>query len=241
MDSNQHTPSANAVASTKRFNIYSNIHKALRAFMCDTLSSIARMDGDDQQEVDETLGQLRDLADVFAGHLEHENEHIHTALEAREHGSSQETSKDHEHHRWAIEQLRSLGNAVKESIGDERVAAINQLRAYLALFVAENLTHMNVEETDNNAVLWATHTDAELMSIEQAIVSSVAPEEMGIVMRWMIPALNHSERTQLLNGMRDHAPQPVFEGVLAIARTRLTARDWHKLARSLALPERLAA
>jgi hypothetical protein len=67
------------------------------------------------------------------------------------------------------------------------------------------------------------------------------PEETAIAMRWMIPALNHSERTELLTGMKLHAPKPVFEGVLSIARSNLSEANWNKLVRSLALPDRLAA
>ena len=57
-----------------------------------------------------------------------------------------------------------------------RATAVAELQRFLAQFVAENLTHMNVEESWNNAVLWETHSDAELIAIEQAIVASLSPE-----------------------------------------------------------------
>lgn len=237
----EHTTLSSSASAPKRFNIYSNIHKALRAFMCNTLTSVASMDGGDQHEVDATLAQVRTLASFCQSHLEHENEYLHTALEARRPGSSSVTVGDHEHHEWAITQLGSLIEAVEKTSGAERDDAINQLRGYLAIFVAENLTHMNVEETENIAVLWATYTDAELRGIEQALIASLPPEETAIGMRWMIPALNHSERTELLRNVQAHAPAPAFEGMLAIARNNLSTQDWNKLVRALALPDRLAA
>ncbi len=241
MERNQHATQSPSATLSKRYNIYSNIHKALRAYMCNMVTAVAGMDGNDQQEVAATLMQLRTLAAFCAGHFKHEDDYVHTAMEARRPGSSSASAGDHEHHKWAIEELRSFIDTVQQTGGAERDAAINKLRSYLALFVAENFVHMNVEETENNAMLWATHTDAELMGIEHAIVASLAPEETAISMRWMLPALNHSERVQLLSNVREHAPAPAFEGMLAIARAHLGEYDWSKLARSLALPNRLAA
>jgi hypothetical protein len=52
---------------------------------------------------------------------------------------------------------------------------------------------------------------------------------MALFMRWMIPSIAPAERAHLLSKIRQTAPAQVFEGVLAIARARLTERDWHKL------------
>lgn len=237
----QITAPSSTPAAPKRVNFYTNIHKAIRAFMGNTLTMVASLDGSDQHEVKAALEQVRSLAGFCTSHFHHENEFVHTAMEARQPGSSINTATDHEHHAWAIEKLLALTDAVEQAFGAERENAINDLRSYIALFIAENFIHMNFEENENIAVLWNHYTDVELMQIEQTLVASIGPEEIALGMRWMIPSINHGERVALLTGMRDHAPQPVFEGVLAIARANLSAYDWHKLVRALALPDRLAA
>jgi len=91
------------------------------------------------------------------------------------------------------------------------------------------------------AVLWAEYSDAELGAIERQIVASVPPAVMGTAARWFMAGLNHRERVGWFQGMRHGAPPTVFEGMLAIARGNLSARDWTKLASALAVPAARAA
>lgn len=224
----------------QRFNIYAIIHKALRLFMTDTLVAVGNMDCNDASHSTKVLSQVRELAAICRSHFLHENAFLHTAMEARRPGSSTQVEAEHGHHAWAINRLEELTKAVERAQGDARQAATNALYRYLALFIAENFVHMNVEETANNEVLWATHTDAELMGIEQAIVASQTPEEAMSVMRWMMPAMNAGERAEMLQGIRQHAPAPVFDGVLDLAKTHLSAPEWNKLVQALEEPAREA-
>ena len=111
----------------------------------------------------------------------------------------------------------------------------------LALFVAENLTHMNVEETDNQAALWSAYTDEELIGIERALIASLKPEELMVGMRWMLVGMTPAERSAKLAGIRMGAPAPAFEAILGLARAHLSQKDWRKLSQALALPEPMAA
>ena len=106
----------------------------------------------------------------------------------------------------------------------------------LALFVADNFQHMHTEETVHNSALWAAYSDAELIGIHDALVATIPPAEMMLVMRWMLPQLNAPERLEVMQGMRAGAPAPVFEGMLTGTQGLLNQRDWAKLARGLGLP-----
>ena len=162
-------------------------------------------------------------------------------MEARRPGSTRQTAHDHVEHERALAELDRLIGFVSASAGAERAAAASSLYRRLALFVAENLEHMGIEERDNMAVLWAEYSDEELAALEASIVAAVPPALMAVATRWMMSALNHAERVGMLQGMRQAAPTEVFEGVLAIARGNLAARDWAKLADALALPSARAA
>lgn len=228
-------------ACAQRFDIYRPIHKALRACMSETLQRVGNADGADESEVAATLKQVRELTAFCGMHMKKENTFVHPAMEARRPGSSGYIAADHEHHEFALDKIERLVREAEQAHGEERDIALLQLYRFLAVFIAENLTHMNAEESDNNAVLWATHTDGELVAIEQSIVGSLQPEEKAIGMRWMLPALSHGERVGFLSGMRAHVPPFVFEGVLAIARAHLREADYCKLAAALQLAEPLAA
>jgi hypothetical protein len=217
-----------------RYNIYNDIHKALRFFMGDTLHRAARMDAGDDADVAAGLGQVRELLAVLDGHLRHEGQFVHAAMEARRPGSSTGTEHEHGEHRAAIDALHALCTRVAATAGHVRAVHIGHLQRALSVFIGENYVHMNQEETDNNAVLWQHYTDEELLGIEHAIVATIAPEENAALMKWMLPALNPAERANLLRGMRAHAPAPVFDGVFGMARQLLDERDGRKLALALA-------
>jgi hypothetical protein len=225
-------------SSNDRYNIYSLIHKGLRAWMCHVLTTVGRMDPHDPADVTAALGEVRALIAGCASHLEHENEYVHTALEARAPGSSAETALEHAHHEASLARLEQFIESVESSAGSARLAASMRLYQELALFVAENFQHMHVEETSNHAALIAHYSEAEVYGIEQAIVGSLAPGEKMAVMRWMAPSAAPQERAALLSGLQQHAPRPAFEAVLGLVRPHLTEREWAKL-RSAIGPTRL--
>ncbi len=91
-------PQAQATASVnapERYNIYLGIHKAIRGFMCDTLCRVGRVDVDDADELAATLTQLDALLVLCTGHIEHENDFLHSAIEARAPAGSARTASDH--------------------------------------------------------------------------------------------------------------------------------------------------
>jgi Hemerythrin HHE cation binding domain len=224
-----------------RFNMYVPIHKALRAFMSDTLTAVGRLDAADDDDVTVAIEQARSLLATMTLHLESENRFVHPAMEARRPGSTAETTHDHVEHQCALAELGALIEAVAHGAGARRETAVAALYARLALFVAENLEHMNAEETANMAVLWAAYTDEELAALDGQIVAHVPPPAKAVALRWMMVALSHAERVHMLDGMRRAAPPEAFEALLAIARSNLSGRDWTKLATALALPAMRAA
>lgn len=226
--------------SPPRFNIYRYIHKALRAFMADTLLRVGRMDIDDPDEVGATMGQLYELLHFCRAHVAHENTFLHPAMEAREPGSASRIAGEHEHHQDDIALLLGRIETFYANRGDRSPDAA-RMYDELALFVGGNFEHMDYEEREHNPVLWAWYSDAELMTIHDALVASTTPDENACALRWMITALNHAERAGLFAELVAHAPPPLRDGALAMARTRLSEADWHKLAASLELPTARAA
>ena len=225
-----------AAAAAPRFDMYSGIHKALRALMADTLLAVGRMDADDGLERAQVTERVLELLQFCAGHLQHENDFIHTAIEARAPGASAQIGHEHGEH---VQHIAQLADAVAVLRGCEETArplAASRLYRELALFVAHNFEHMNVEETAHNAVLWARYTDAELVAIHDALVASIPPQEMMATARWLVPFMNPAERVGLLADIRSKAPAAAFAAILDVVRPHLADNEWAKLARALSLP-----
>jgi hypothetical protein len=223
-----------ALAQAPRFDMYGGIHKALRALMSDTLLAVGRMDAEDAMETAEVTERVLTLLDVCAGHLQHENDFIHSAVEARAPGASSKIAGDHVDHLHHIGELSKLVANMREAAGAERYLQQARLYAQLALFVADNYQHMHVEETAINAILWASYTDAELVQIHDALVASIPPEEMMLLARWLVPFNMPLARAAMLCDVRSKVPPPAFEAILATVRPHLTSREWEKLEMALA-------
>ncbi len=224
-------------ATAPRMDLYSTIHKALRAFMADTLTRVGSMDAADEGDLRVTLGQLKGLTTLMRAHLHHENQFVHPALEARLQGSSVRIAQEHEEHGASLDALDAEADAVAQATGSQRPRLAMRLYRHLALFVAENLQHMHVEETAHNQALWSAYSDEELEAIHGALLGSVPPAEMGQVLHWMAPALAHSELAGMLGGMQMQMPPEAFRGVLDAVRERLSMPRWDKLARALNVPQ----
>ena len=218
----------------QRFNLYTVIHKGLRAAMSDALTAVGRMDPLDDADTTRVLTDVRALLALLRSHLEHENDFIHPALEARRAGASRHTAQDHEQHESAIATLEAQVRRVAAAQGTARADAQQRLYATLALFVGENLEHMQIEETDNTQALWAAYSDEEVLAIHAALVAAVPPVEMRQVLRWMVPSITPYERAALLGGIQSTAPAPAFSQVLDSVRPLLTPREWDKLMHALA-------
>ncbi|WP_404383103.1 hemerythrin domain-containing protein [Caenispirillum salinarum] len=228
--------------SLSRYDIYRPIHKGLRAFMAETMVAVGRMDAADATDTAEVLARVRGLLDICHGHLRHEEDHVHPAMEARVPGSTAGTEAEHHDHRAGLDAVSRAAEAVAAAPSPEtRAEAGHALYLALARMVGENLTHMDMEEDRNNAILRAAYTDSELHAVEQGIVASLAPEEAQVILRWIIPNLTPAERAQALRAMRGDMPAPAFDGLLAMLRQHLSPIERAKLDAALAAPADAAA
>ncbi len=225
-----------AAQSVCRFDMYTTIHKALRALMADTVLAVGRMDVDDDLERARVCQRVQEMLDFCRSHLQHENAFVHAAMEARSPGASGRIGHEHEEHEAEIAALHRRVVALLDAPAATRAATALEVYRSLSLFVAGNFQHMNVEETAHNAVLWAHYDDAELVAIHDALVASIPPEEMMFVLRWMVPFMNPAERAGMMGAMQAGAPAPAFQAALDVVRPHLTEREWAKLTQALGLP-----
>lgn len=227
------TGTAPVEVAAPRADIYGPIHKALRRYFSHVMLAMGSVDVHDDAELQAACALVEELLGVLRGHLQHENDFLHAALEARAPGSTARTAGDHKEHEEAFAALASDVGILRAALPATRQRLADRLYRHLSLFVAENLEHMHVEETVVTQQLWTSYSDAELHAIHDALVASLTPAEHEWTLRWMLPAINAGERAGMLMGMRAGMPAEAFAGVLQAARGLLEPRDWDKLAKAL--------
>lgn len=217
-----------------RYNIYLAVHKGLRGFMVDTLSQLGRVDVTDKCEFASVMEQVSSLLETCLSHVHNENKFLHPAMERSLAQSANRTNDDHVEHLHEIAALQRQVAQLLDAPESSRAFLIRSLYLRMSRFVADNFEHMVTEETVNHEVLTAAYTDAELLQIEGAIVASHTPEENMRFLRWMLVYMNNVERAFMLRGVKHVMPPEVFQGILDVARTHLSQRDFFKLETALA-------
>ncbi|ADU35152.1 hypothetical protein [Variovorax paradoxus] len=212
-----------------RADIYSGIHKALRALMADTLVKLGRMDAEDLQDVAQVVQRVLQMLDFCRTHADHESRFIHPTLEVHAPGTSRAVAYEHVEHDAQTRHIGIQARALLECTAAQRAPAAAALYRTLALFVASNFEHLHLEETVHNAVLWSHCTDAEIMSLHDALVRSVAPEDLMFILRWLVPSLAPAERAATMRKLQLDAPPGVLQAALDVVRPHLADGEWLKL------------
>lgn len=224
-------------AAPGRHDMYRGIHKALRAFMGDTLTRLGSMDPDDPVTASIVLAQLRDVLDLLAHHLHLEETYILPAIERRRPGAAAGNARDHVGHERELRELSDLRAQVELAVASgapDRASEAHRLFLAFADFVADNLIHMANEERHMNAIMWALFSDDELRQIEGAIIASQTPEESLRGLRWIFPSITPAERATMARAARATMPPQAFASVIAFVRALLSPDEQAKLDDALA-------
>ncbi len=227
------------VEAMPRRDLYAAIHKALRSFMSETLVRIGRIDVADAIDRDAALAQLDELLDLCADHLRHENEFVHTAIEARQPAGSKRIADEHGEHLESIAALRDEARALRAASPTDAERSALRLYRHLALFVAENFQHMHIEETAHNALLWQHYSDGELDALHGRLLASIPPQWHLLVTRWMVPACPPGERAAIVGAAKAQMPPEALLGVMTIVRPHVDDTGWAKLAAAIGIDPRL--
>jgi len=199
-----------------RPNLYRPIHKGLRSLLFDTTARVARTDFGDPAEADAAVGAVGLLLDLLDDHAGHEDTFVVPEVSSLAPPLAAQLESDHGRLEGLQAELRAL--LPRARAGDASALEAGELLGRgLNLLVAEHLRHMDREETQAMAVLWAHKSDAELFAIEGKIRGSIPPEKMARFARILLPALSTPERVMMLTSARAALPPPAFAGLFALA------------------------
>ncbi|WP_374654465.1 hypothetical protein [Dongia sp.] len=227
-------PANDAQAAPQRHEIYQLVHKGLRAAMSDALTRLGRVDLASAENIGDVLAAVDDLLQLCAEHLDHENAFLHSAMEKAAPGSSKRCADDHAHHVKTIGDLKTRLDEARTAGALGRERALKVLYRLLAVFVAENLAHMEIEESANTDILHRHYSDADLLAIEHRIHAHIKPERMMTWLRWILPNVNRQQRAMMMRGMQAAMPPELFADVLDTVKPHLNESERVALAADLA-------
>lgn len=210
-------------------DLYYAVHKGIRLANARMLIALGQADASDEASLMQVLGKLAAHLDLSLSHLTHENDRIHTVVEARVPGAADHQGDDHDHHLEAFAELRRMAEEVAMA-GPDRAAKYRALYQRFALFVADDLTHMHEEETELMPLIAAHFSAEEIDGIEHSIVANIPPAKMAAFGRFMLGAASRPERIAMVGGMRQAMPVEAFDGLFAaIMDEAWRFGDWDRM------------
>lgn len=179
--------------STPRLDTFTPIHKGLRRLMFEAAVELARTDFADtdatataQRNVSTCLRLLREHADL-------EDRHVLPLVDRVAPDLADTLALEHpalDRAAIAVDTLwprfAALDGPARVELGDELVRRFNAL-------IAEQLRHLEREEREVNAALWAALPDADIGATSIAIVRELGPERMVEWAQVLAKSLNRPE------------------------------------------------
>lgn len=219
--------------SENRYNLFNQIHKALRNLLYSTALDIQRTDFS-MASAGETIDKVLLVLDLFEEHAHHEDMHILSMVAKCDAKLAAEFESDHEIDHKLSETLREHSAAWQKATNNKERIALGQAIFYgFNEFVAFNLYHMNREENILLFTLWKHYTDQDLLMAEKAIIESIKPETLMLESQWMMRSLSNTEIVSWLSGLRLHAPGEVYNIYVNMVQQELEPARYNNIFEAL--------
>jgi hypothetical protein len=204
--------------SQPRHDMYTAVHKGLRARLFESSRILQGCDFADASRRGEALAHVRGTLEFLDEHAGHEDRFVQPRLADANPQLAERVVEAHQ----LVEQGGATVSRLVEAIGtasqEVAVERSPELCRSFNVLVSQHLAHMDEEETLANAALWQAYSDEQLRETQGALQGSIAPPRFAEWMQIMLPALNVQERVGMLMGMRAGAPPEVFRAVMQIGR-----------------------
>jgi len=196
------------------FDMYGPIHRGMRQALCGLLGRMGTSALDDHARWLRQIDELEDLLVMCEHHVEHEESHIHPALERVRPGATASLDEEHADHVRAAAELRALAASIRTR-PSEPTCRLLYLR--FSGFVGETLAHMADEEERMQSLLEEVFGSEMMKNIHDQLIAAIPPSEMMQLMIMMLPAQPPPVRAAMLEGARQNMPPEAFrvlEGAL---------------------------
>lgn len=190
---------------TDTLDLYREVHKGLRRALFEVCAAAGALDPADAAARDAVVTRFAELDLMLTLHHDHEDGEAFSDLVAS--AAPQYVGELQAGHDRAAGGLAALRRAVLE-LRDGGGA--DELYDAVTAFAADYLGHMAFEECRVMPALAAAASFEQLLAVQIGIRMAIAPTDMVVFMRSMLPAMNPAERAAMLGGMKAGAPAEIF-------------------------------
>lgn len=180
-----------------RVDLYTTIHKGIRALLFDVATEAARIDTSSSLAVDGLVDRVEQAIRFLEEHAHHEDTHVMPALAA----ASPELARSLDLEHRVLDALQIQVEATAEALAaasvEVRTIRGMELARLLNQLTSKHLAHMGREELEANAVLWAAYDDAQLVELQGRIIGSIPSERYLEWVHMVAPALSPPERARM--------------------------------------------
>jgi hypothetical protein len=211
-----------------RFNLYRDSHKGLRLVLSQLVTRAGQTDFHDVDGLELLRSETQVAFNMLKTHSRQEDMFYAPLLEAYCPRIASAIELDHEEHEAKMRELLGSLAAIDARRADASLRG-HGFYTTLSRAVGEMLVHMSEEEQLAMPVLWQHLNDQALQGVSGRLLASMSPSERPLWLRFLLPALNRSERMLLLARMRANMQEGAFDAVLKTVREQLEERAYNVL------------
>jgi hypothetical protein len=205
-----------------RYNVFYQIHKALRGLLYDTGTQLQQTDFIETAERNKAINRLEEVIAMFESHAHTEDNYILPVLEQYEPSVTNLFAEEHVQDHALGEQLNSLLLRARQRLtGEEFIQLGSSINKTFTEFMVFNLNHMAKEELILNQLLWRFYSDEEIHGITERILTHIEPRFLQMASFWMVKSLSNNEIIFWLQQMKGKVPDQAFDGLIGIINSEL--------------------
>ncbi len=181
----------------KRVDLFTTIHKALRAMFYDMAIRIQNTDFTNNEDFNKLISDLYYLLKLLDNHSHHEDECVFNLVKENDSDILKEVEAEHELYNHKIFELTALIEKIESCSIVQRNDYQNKLNHLFTDFLAFTLQHLIKEELVIMPYLQENYTDEELIVARTKIQSNIDKEELDYWMKWMLANISASELNEM--------------------------------------------
>ena len=209
-----------------RFDLFTSIHKALRAMIYDTGSALQTADFADEAGARRAFAAVQPALGQMQHHHDLEEEYVFPKVRPFEEEMIDDLQAQHDQ----VERLLGVAAVAADETDSADAAArvgagvdLNRRYNELTALFLEHLAH---EEATLLPATWRHFDDAQLVAIQGAIMAAQRPEDLMQTLQWMFKGLNRMELVEILGAAKATMPPPALDAVRQLGAANMEPAAW---------------
>jgi hypothetical protein len=209
-----------------RFDLFTSIHKALRAEIYETGNALQTADFADARAAKGAVAVVGPVLGRLQHHHDLEEEYVFPAVKPFEARMIDDLQLEHDR----VERLLGIAAAAADEADRAdaavRVGAGVELNRRYNELTALFLEHLAHEEATLLPATWEHFDDAQLVAMQGVIIAAQQPEDLMQSLQWMFRGLNRMELVEILGAAKATMPPPALDAVRQIGAANMEPAAW---------------